>query len=190
MEIIGIGLLGFGLFAIWECIFLTRLRFLKPSLLAMTIGLKSLATWMVVLHPDKVMIPGWLGPPGAILAAIFFSLMVYSIFFEIPFSPTYGTSNGERRLIISGTYTICRHPGVLWYPFIGVGLFLVFASRLILLAWPIWSLANLACVLIEEKVQLERVFGDQYRAYQRNTPMLIPTSQSLSRFVGQFGSRK
>ncbi|MCL4535587.1 MAG: hypothetical protein M1370_10570 [Bacteroidetes bacterium] len=188
MEIIGIGigLLGFGLFAVWECIFLTRARFLKPVLLVTTISLKSWATWMVCLHPDKLPIPEWLSHLGAALAIGFFSLMVYSIFLEVPFAATYGTGIGERRLIVSGTYALCRHPGVLWYPFIGLGLFLLFSSKLILIAWPIWSLANAACIIVEEKVQLERAFGDQYRAYQSNTPMVIPTSRSLSRFLAQF----
>ncbi len=186
MEIVAIGLAGFALLAVWEWVFLTRARVLKPVLLAGSFTLLAAATWMACTDPVKVDLPSWTVVPGAILAGLFSFLMFYSIFLDIPFAPTYGTAQGGRRLITTGTYALSRHPGVFWYPFVGVGLFLAFGSTIILLAWPIWSLANAACVLLEEKVQLERDFGVAYREYQRTTPMVVPTLSSTRRFILQF----
>ena len=49
------------------------------------------------------------------LAAVFLALMVYTLFFALPFSATYLEENAPRKAYTGGMYALCRHPGVLWF---------------------------------------------------------------------------
>ena len=60
---------------------------------------------------------------------------------------------------------------------------LVSRSLVLAVAVPFWIAANVGCVYLEEKVNLEKAFGEEYKEYQRGTPMLIPTKASLLRFL-------
>ena len=45
----------------------------------------------------------------------FFALLIYTLFFALPFEETYCEDNKLRAAYTEGMYGVCRHPGVLWF---------------------------------------------------------------------------
>ena len=115
---------------------------------------------------------------GVVLSAVFLFLLIFSVLLEIPFSTTY-RGQGPRRLITSGTYSLVRHPGFLWLAFLHLSLVLASGSKLLLAAFPFWTIMNGILVTLEDRVFFPAIFGDQYRDYRRQVPFLIPTPTSL-----------
>lgn len=115
-----------------------------------------------------------------ILSLIFFALLVYSVFIEI------GKNNYEMeakpQLVVDGTYSLVRHPGVLWFLFTYVFLSLAFHSRFLLAAAIVWSIINVIYTYIQEKRLLYRVFNN-YDSYKKTTPMFVPNITSMKRFI-------
>jgi protein-S-isoprenylcysteine O-methyltransferase Ste14 len=64
-------------------------------------------------------------------------LLVYSLFFEIPFQQTYVDARVGDELVKTGTYALVRHPGALWFALLPVSLSLVSRARLLLIAAPV-----------------------------------------------------
>ncbi len=45
----------------------------------------------------------------------FLALLIYTLFFALPFEETYCEENKLRAAYTEGVYGLCRHPGVLWF---------------------------------------------------------------------------
>jgi protein-S-isoprenylcysteine O-methyltransferase Ste14 len=121
----------------------------------------------------RAMISPPLRAVGFVFAAAFVVLLVYSLFIEIPFL------GQPSRVVSRGTYALCRHPGVLWLGGFLISLFLSSGSWRLLLAIPVWMALDVLWVVLQEKLFFMRIFGAEYEAYQREVPMLIPSSQSI-----------
>jgi protein-S-isoprenylcysteine O-methyltransferase Ste14 len=117
---------------------------------------------------------------GAALSAASLYLLYRSLLADLP-AGTYGGGGGEKTLVRTGTYALCRHPGFLWYCGLLAGLFLLSRSQWLLFAGPAWACANLALVAVEDKFIFPRLLPG-YTAYRRETPFLIPTARSLRLF--------
>lgn len=50
-----------------------------------------------------------------ILTLLFFLLLIYTLFFALPFKSTYIETETLNKVCRSGVYALCRHPGVLWF---------------------------------------------------------------------------
>ena len=48
-------------------------------------------------------------------ALCFLALLIYTLFFALPFEETYCEENKLRAAYTEGVYGLCRHPGVLWF---------------------------------------------------------------------------
>ena len=48
-------------------------------------------------------------------ALFFLGLLIYTLFFALPFEETYCKENKLRAAYTEGVYGLCRHPGVLWF---------------------------------------------------------------------------
>ena len=48
-------------------------------------------------------------------AMCFLALLIYTLFFALPFEQTYCEENRLRAAYTEGVYGLCRHPGVLWF---------------------------------------------------------------------------
>lgn len=111
----------------------------------------------------------------------FLGALVHALFFALPFEATYADAeNKARKVYDRGVYALCRHPGVLW--FFGMYLFLGLAALpgALLLHGMVFSALNVAYILLQDLVTFPRTFQD-YRAYRRTTPFLIPNARSLRR---------
>lgn len=129
--------------------------------------------------------PGLIFPPAArlffgISALIFLVLLIYSLFFALPFQKTYLHGAKKGAVYSGGVYALCRHPGVLW--FIGFYLFyyLFSGSRLLFWAWLVFSAWNLFYIWLQDRFFFPRLFSG-YHLYRESTPFLIPNYQSIRR---------
>jgi protein-S-isoprenylcysteine O-methyltransferase Ste14 len=90
------------------------------------------------------------------------------------------------RLVTTDIYRCVRHPH-----HVAIGLFMTFLGLLIGHTWSflIISLSQWAWIfgflfLVEEK-ELEEKFGEEYRAYRRQVPMLIPNIKCAFRILSK-----
>ena len=109
--------------------------------------------------------------------------MFYSIMIEIPFRKGWIEQGHTDELVTSGTYALTRHPGVLWYTIAVFAAAVATRSRRLLTAAPLLVLGDVAHVKFQDAVVLPAVFGEAYREYQRHTPFVVPTLESIRRFV-------
>ncbi len=115
-----------------------------------------------------------------LLSLIFLFLLIYSLFLELPFSKTYGGKKYNDGLVDTGTYALCRHPGVLWFFFMYLFYALYTESVPLLMAGLIWTSLDVIYVVLQEKYFFIKIFKD-YEEYKKSTPMLIPNVESWKR---------
>ena len=111
---------------------------------------------------------------------LFLLLLLY------PLIPARGRSDrqaaepGKLRLVSSGIYALCRHPGILCF----FGLYLCLGLAALpggLLAHGLaFSLLDLAYAGFQDRVTFPKTFCD-YEAYRKKAPFLIPTGDSIRR---------
>ena len=161
-----------------DVVSLRGMRFLKPVLWVASIALFVSGLVLAVLEPGRFELPAPVNGVGWVLAALSAALLAYSLFFEIPFATAYIRTGKPSRLVTSGTYALCRHPGVLWLSVLLAGVFLASGSPWVLAALPVWVGLDVLYVVLQEKLFFLPLFGADYREYQGRVPMLIPTSRS------------
>ncbi len=139
-----------------------------------TVGIRFLSESSPVRHGFSLLY--------LIFALIFLLALCYSLFLELPFSKTYGGKEFYKGLVTTGTYSLCRHPGVLWFFFMYFFYSLYLGSGIMLLACIIWTLLDVIYVILQEKYFFAKNFLD-YGEYQKITPMLIPNIKSIKEFI-------
>lgn len=118
--------------------------------------------------------------------AIFFMfLLVYTLFFAIPFEDTYIKSNTKPKTCTTGFYALSRHPGMLWFLGFYFSLWLALSDRLLLTACILFSLFNLMYIILQDRWIFVKIFPD-YGDYKDNTPFLLPNLRSIDRCVKTF----
>ncbi len=132
--------------------------------------------------------PRWLTLAGWPLFILSGALLIWSLFIEIPFVATYARQGVGNTLVKTGTYALVRHPGVIWYALWLLALALISRGRLMLAAAVIWSVLNALYVWLQEVFLFSKMFPG-YPAYQKETPMLVPTRQSAARCLQTIGRR-
>ena len=177
-----IGVVGFGFMAAAEYFSQRPVGLLKPLLWLASATCLLYAFIMAWVDAPRFTIPPALGVVAWVGLFCFGGLFVYSTFLAVPFRASYVEHSRKGRLVTEGTYAITRHPGVLWSTGWILSMVLVSRSLVLAVAVPFWIAANIGCVYLGEKVNLEKAFGQEYKEYQRATPMLIPTKASLLRF--------
>lgn len=122
---------------------------------------------------------------GIILGAVslgFLGLLVYTLFFALPFNETYLHESKERIAYTEGVYSLCRHPGVLWF----AGAYLCFAgmsgtlrSSLYFILMIFW---NFLYVVFQDFLIFPATFIN-YEKYKGNTPFIFPNRRSVNMFL-------
>ena len=118
---------------------------------------------------------------GLALALLFFILLLYTLFFALPFEETYVTQTGKRTYD-KGMYALCRHPGVLWFAGFYFSLWFALGSAALLWIAILYSGLNVGYIILQDMVTFPRIFSD-YEAYRQRVPFLLPTPASLKRCV-------
>lgn len=112
--------------------------------------------------------------------AIAFALLIYSLFFALPFKKTYMSGKTKNSVIDTGFYALCRHPGVIWFFMMYLFLWLFSENIYMLYACVIWTVLDIIHVYIQDKYFFEKSLSG-YTAYKRATPFLIPNIKSIRR---------
>lgn len=115
----------------------------------------------------------------SIIAVVFFGLLIYTLFFALPFKETY-VENNKPNVYTSGVYALCRHPGVLWLSLFYGFLWLATDQVSVLYAFLLFSLMDLIYVILQDVWIFPKILNG-YEAYRKTTPFLVPNYRSISR---------
>lgn len=174
-----IGIFSFILACFYDWLSLKNIHFAKQLAGVLAFGLNVYATVMVCLSPVKFDVPFFVTVLGFCLLPVSLSLLIYSLFIEIPFRSTYLGTGAGSRLVTTGTYALTRHPGVLWLATVYLSLTMIFPSSILFIAVVAWLIMDIIYVIIQDRILFIQMFPD-YKNYQRKTPFLIPTRESIS----------
>lgn len=105
-------------------------------------------------------------------ALLFFGLLIYTLFFALPFEATYVDPVAGRKVYSGGLYGLCRHPGFWWLLFAYLCLGMACGPRMMRFGL-FCSFLNLLYIGFQDMVIFPRIFVD-YGDYQRKVPFLIP----------------
>jgi protein-S-isoprenylcysteine O-methyltransferase Ste14 len=115
--------------------------------------------------------------------------MFYALFFALPFNATYVEGTHPIKVVDTGLYALCRHPGV-W----GFFAFYLFASIAsgngdLLIAGMIWTAFDVLHVLMQDRWFFPLTLPG-YDAYRKTTPFLFFGLKELKKCIGSFELRK
>jgi len=182
MGYILLGSLAFLIAFFFDFAALKGIAYLKQAIGLVFVSLFSFALLMVCLKAERFPLPPWLSWASWPLLILSTCLLVYSIFLEIPLKQTYAMNGVGDQLVKTGTYALVRHPGVLWFGLLLLALVAISRSKLLLIAAPLWFLLDVLWVWIQERFYFNQMFPG-YEQYKRETPMLIPTRESIVKCV-------
>lgn len=106
-------------------------------------------------------------------ACIFLALLIYTLFFALPFDETYVSQQEGRKAYSSGIYGICRHPGFWWFFFMFLFLGLALPGSGIMHFGLFCSFLNFLYICFQDFYVFPRTFVD-YNEYKQRVPFLIP----------------
>ena len=181
-----IGAVGFVILYFFDLAALKGVRVLKTAIWIAGYGLVAFALNMLIRRSESFAIPAFVKIIGIVFSIITTLLLLYSLLIEIPFKKTYLDKGAGSKLITTGTYALVRHPGVLWFILFLIGLFLATGEKLVLLTIPVWGFLDVLYVIIQDKYYFPKQFGDAYKKYQKEVPMLIPNKTSIKRCFTTF----
>lgn len=162
-------------------------RFHKMTRYFFTAGSVFLvAATLCLLWNMDVLSAGWNGKMifSLFLAIVFLLLLIYTLFFALPFEETY-VAQDAHKTYDKKMYALCRHPGVLWFTGFYFCLWLAFGTKP-LLVMAIWfSFLNFCYIVLQDCYTFPKVFSD-YADYKERVPFLIPNGKSLKRCLDTF----
>lgn len=143
-------------------------------LIIIPIGLLHLSAWTEERYLFTYDI--WIAPLG--IGLIVYGLIL--VFWTADAQDKHGEGtplhlHPTQRLITTGPYSYLRNPmsaGILYYYF---GLGAATGHPAMIFIWaPLYGLIAIASLKLVEEKELEHRFGDEYRDYKKNVPMLFP----------------
>lgn len=145
-------------------------KFLKP--------LFTLASAMILLVTVYELIMNFAGISVLSIimmaaAVVFMALLVYTLFFALPFDATYVKDSAKREAYTGGVYSICRHPGVLWLAGLYLCLMFVVSGPVSRIVFLLIIVGDILYVIYQDVYIFPRTFTN-YGEYKKTTPFLIP----------------
>lgn len=132
---------------------------------------------MLCIRSPRLTLPEYVSIVAWPFFGIFALLFVYSVFLEIRLNRPLAAGK-EKKLVTTGTYALTRHPSAIWSVLAISFLVLASKSMYLLLALPLWTVMELIWVWLQDRFFLPSIFQD-YVQYRIETPMLIPTKESV-----------
>ncbi|MEN8613722.1 methyltransferase [Dehalogenimonas sp. THU2] len=182
MNYILLGAAGFLLMHLLDFASMKGVLVIKPVLWLLGTGMLVVAAVMTAVTGPELPLPLWLAPMGWVLLFVSVYMMVYSLYVALPFGKTYVEPGSSGQLVTGGLYRLVRHPWLLFFALSMGGLTLASRSILALEAGIIWTVLSAGLVYLQDRWIFPRMFPG-YTAYQKVTPMLVPTKNSLSAFL-------
>jgi len=175
-----IGALGFGFLLLFDLFSMNAKSYLKYVFCLAGSMMIVISSVFIILNFSETTFSLWTRVIGGIFSFLFLVLLIYSVFIEVG-KKTYGFKT-EFKLVTTGTYALSRHPGVLWFFLLYLCGFLLFQNTLVLYAGLVWTGVNILYVFIQERFIFHKIF-DGYEYYQKSTPMIIPSYQSIEKCI-------
>lgn len=150
----------------------------------------TLGSVLVALGTFSMVLEGWNSRNPKIyircvcwfVVIVMFGLLIYTLFFALPFNDTYVEQTSERKTYTEGVYALCRHPGVLWYAGMYIALIGIMCSKIAFIQGMIYILWNVVYVILQDISIFPKTFID-YGEYKKMTPFLIPNRKSIQRCI-------
>jgi protein-S-isoprenylcysteine O-methyltransferase Ste14 len=139
-------------------------------LVAATLGIILSSRKLISMYTVRIGIFGG-------IAAIFFYLLIYTLFFALPFQDTY-IKEKSHTVCKNGVYALCRHPGVLWFTLFYAFLGLAVMIPTLFVAGSLFSILNILYVLFQDRWTFMKSF-ENYEGYKVDTPFLVPNKKSI-----------
>lgn len=181
--VFALSVVGFGAFLLLDNPPVTQRPLLRHATSMVGSLALAVAMWWAADSGDVLDFPRWTTGLGWALAIFGLFLLVYSVFIEIPLTLRHHTGPGPA-LVQSGTYALCRHPGVLWLVLLLVGVLLIVKRTGFVPLMVLWIILDTVVVTVQDRIVFPRQFPG-YDQYQRRTPFLVPTPASLATFIGR-----
>ena len=185
MFYIVLGAAGFLVIHLFDLASLKRLPLAKPVTWGLGSALLVYATVGACLSGDTLPLPAWSTWLGWGLLAGSLTLLIHTLFINLPFGKTYINTGVGDRLVTTGLYALVRHPWLHSFALVLLSLLLVSHSSLLLVAAPVWLALNVPLIVIQDRYVFGRMFPG-YKEYRQRTPMLWPNRKSIKAFIGQF----
>ena len=196
--IIALSIVGYGGLLVFDLPAARARPFVRAALTFATSLLLAASFILGIQTGADLVASVWTRALGLLLGAFGGLLAAYSALFEIPLrlarrarqrsGVTAGQPASERTLMCEGTYALCRHPGFLWMLFYLTGLVL-FVSRTGALELALtWAVCDFIVVYVQDRAIFPRAF-EAYARYQRTTPFVIPSPDSLRAAIHSFMER-
>lgn len=115
---------------------------------------------------------------GILSAGVFLALLIYTLFFAIPFKETYIEDEQNRMAYTQGIYALCRHPGVLWLLGFTLSIFALIPTSTTLLTVTVINTMNVLYIVLQDIWTFPNTFAN-YNQYKSMTPFLIPNVLSI-----------
>ena len=120
---------------------------------------------------------------------LFLCLLVYTLFFALPFEATYVEESRYREAYTEGIYALCRHPGVLWFGGFYLCAAALWKSQEGVLFSVTVVLLNVLYAAFQDRYSFPRTFSN-YEEYKKKTPFLIPGRESIRSALRRGNSRR
>lgn len=115
-----------------------------------------------------------------LLSIVSLFMLLYTLFAALPFGATYGKAEPANTVVDRGMYALCRHPGVIWFFFFYLFLWLASGKTMMMRAGIIWTAINIFYVYIEDRWFFPAIING-YDLYKCKVPFLIPNSASIKK---------
>lgn len=115
-----------------------------------------------------------------LLSIVSLFMLLYTLFAALPFGATYGKAEPANTVVDRGMYALCRHPGVIWFFFFYLFLWLASGKTMMMRAGIIWTAINIFYVYIEDRWFFPAIING-YDLYKSKVPFLIPNSASIKK---------
>lgn len=182
-----IGVIGFVFLLMFDIFSLRNQIIGKYFFAFFGLGLIIFSTVQISSMPSDLSLPFLITFSSLILALLFFILLIYSVFIEVGLN-TY-EKIAEPELVTNGTYTLVRHPGVIWLFLTYFFGSLFFGNSHLMFTTFIWTMVNTFYIIAQERYILKKLFVD-YDKYIMTTPMVIPNINSIKKFITTKNWRK
>lgn len=180
MLYIAIGVVGFICFLMFDLLSMHNKVIAKYVFVLFGCGLIVFSTIGIIRYSSVIPVFSITRIIALVLAIFFSLLLVYSVFIEVGLN-TY-KKYAKPGLVTTGTYSLVRHPGVIWLFLAYFFASIYFANNYLLLTAFIWTAVNTVYIVIQERLILKKIFQD-YESYILTTPMIIPNYTSLKKFI-------
>ena len=180
MLYIALGVAGFVCFLLFDILSMYGKVIGKYLFVLMGTGLIVFSTIRIIADSSMIAVFSITRIIGLFLAILFALLLVYSVFIEVGLN-TY-KKVAEPGLVTNGTYSLVRHPGVVWLFLAYFFASIYFQNNYLLLTAFIWTAVNTVYIIIQERFILIKLFKE-YDTYITSTPMIIPNYSSLKKFI-------